>query len=76
MWHLKSRISARVIFWGRGKASYRVSRVNGDEAEGVASCEAAPAFDYRYFSTSTTYLRITLLALSRWGARSVQAFDL
>jgi hypothetical protein len=37
---------------------------------------AAPAFEYRYFSTSTTYLRITLVALSRWGARSVQAFDL
>jgi hypothetical protein len=37
---------------------------------------AAPAFDYRYFSTSTTYLRITLANLSRWGARSAQAFDL
>jgi hypothetical protein len=38
--------------------------------------EAAPAFGYYYFSTSTTYLRITLANLSRWGAMSVQAFDL
>jgi hypothetical protein len=29
-----------------------------------------------YFSASTTYRRITLTALSRWGARSAQAFDL
>jgi hypothetical protein len=29
-----------------------------------------------YFSTSTTYRRTVLYALSRWGARSVQAFDL
>jgi hypothetical protein len=29
-----------------------------------------------YFSTSTTYRRTTLTALSRWGARSAQAFDL
>jgi hypothetical protein len=29
-----------------------------------------------YFSASTTYRRITLTALSRWDARSVQAFDL
>jgi hypothetical protein len=32
--------------------------------------------EYRYFSTSTTYLRAVLTALSRWGARSIQAFDL
>ena len=30
----------------------------------------------RYFSVSTTYRRTTLVAFSRWGARSVQAFDL
>jgi hypothetical protein len=30
----------------------------------------------RYFSTSTTYLRMILIALSRSGARSAQAFDL
>jgi len=35
-----------------------------------------PRLKARYFSTSTTYLRITLVALSRWGARSAQAFDL
>ena len=29
-----------------------------------------------YFSVSTTYRRTTLVALSRWGARSDQAFDL
>ena len=29
-----------------------------------------------YFSTSTTYRRTVLYALSRWGARSAQAFDL
>ena len=29
-----------------------------------------------YFSTSTTYRRIVFCDLSRWGARSVQAFDL
>ena len=38
--------------------------------------EAVRAFGYCYFSTSTTYLRITLANLSRWGARSAQAFDL
>jgi hypothetical protein len=29
-----------------------------------------------YLSTSTTYRRIVFCVLSRWGARSVQAFDL
>jgi len=29
-----------------------------------------------YFSTSTTNLRTTLTALSRWGARSAKVFDL
>jgi hypothetical protein len=29
-----------------------------------------------YFSTSTAYRRIVFCDLSRWGARSVQAFDL